>query len=74
MPIAVLLRTHPGQRPLSSIHAQLGPLDMLTVELPAYVILAVALHPIVGSVVCNFKQFIKDGVGTLNHCARVLFC
>ena len=72
--LSVLLGLQFGGDPLSRVNAHPGPLDMLTVDLPAEMttIAASPLHPVVRAVISNIQQLLHKGIGRFFLCACVL--
>ena len=61
--LSVLFRAQLPGHPLPRVDPQAGALHMLPVELPAAIVLAVALHPVVSGVVGYFEHVIEKRVG-----------
>lgn len=73
--VAVLLGLELAGHPLAGVNAKLGPPKRLAILAPAYALIVgvLALHPIVGAIVGNLKDLIKQRVCLQFTCARVLF-
>lgn len=72
-PVAVFLGAELPSHPFAGLKPEFGPLHMLAVQLPSDIltVVALALHPVIRSVVSNFEHFIKERVGLGFPCARV---
>jgi len=73
--VAVLFGLKLASHPFASIDAKLGAPQRFTVLLPAnaLIVSVLALHPVVGAIVCNLKYLIKQRISLKLSRAGVLF-